>query len=72
MSVPTPRTAGPELRATIVARDRIALELRRCDVEIARAMGLRDSSVWRYWANRREAAWTQLAELDAQKALLTH
>lgn len=59
-----------ELRATIVARDRLARELRTCDLQLSLAMTRKDSVTWGYWATRRDTAWATLAQLDAQKTAL--
>lgn len=77
--IPSPRLGGsavipaprPELRATIIARDRIARELRVCDERIAQAMRNGRPGVRDVWLRRRREAWDALAALNEQQEALT-
>lgn len=59
-----------ELRQTIIARNAVALELGKCDRGLSQAMRTKDQRAWTEWARRRDAAWSTLAQLDAQKTAL--
>jgi hypothetical protein len=67
----TASARGLELRATIVARDRMATELRLCDIQIAAAVRAGRPLVTQYWLVRRQTAWDALAGLDAQREALS-
>ena len=61
---------SPELRVTIVERNRLSAVLRQADREMARAMSRRDEHTWRHWHRVRSEAFDAVRVLDRQVTAL--